>query len=32
VIGYFQSAGFRDVTVHEFVAGSLSRIAGAKAK
>jgi SAM-dependent methyltransferase len=32
VIGYFQAAGFRDVGVHEFIAGSLSRIAGAKAK
>ena len=32
VIGYFQAAGFGDVAVHEFIAGSLSRIAGAKAK
>ena len=26
------AAGFADVGVHEFVAGSLSRIAGTKAK
>ena len=32
VIGYFQAAGFGDIGVHEFIAGSLSRIAGAKAK
>ncbi len=32
VIGYFRAAGFEDVGVHEFIAGSLSRIAGAKAK
>jgi SAM-dependent methyltransferase len=32
VIGYFQAAGFADVAVHEFIAGSLSRIAGTKAK
>jgi SAM-dependent methyltransferase len=32
VIGYFRAAGFRDVAVHEFIAGSLSRIAGTKAK
>jgi SAM-dependent methyltransferase len=31
VIGYFRAAGFRDVAVHEFIAGSLSRIAGTKA-
>jgi SAM-dependent methyltransferase len=31
VIGYFRAAGFRDVTVHEFIAGSLSRIAGTRA-
>lgn len=32
VIGYFQAAGFKDVAVHEFIAGSLSRIAGTKPK
>jgi SAM-dependent methyltransferase len=32
VIGYFQAAGFADVGVHEFIAGSLSRIAGTKPK
>ena len=32
VIGYFRAAGFTDVGVHEFIAGSLSRIAGTKAK
>lgn len=32
VIGYFHSAGFKRVGVHEFIAGSLSRIAGTKAK
>ncbi len=32
VIGYFRAAGFADVGVHEFIAGSLSRIAGTKAK
>ncbi|MDO9297714.1 methyltransferase [Bradyrhizobium sp.] len=32
VIGYFRAAGFADVGVHEFIAGSLSRIAGSKAK
>jgi hypothetical protein len=26
------AAGFADVVVHEFIAGSLSRIAGTKAK
>jgi hypothetical protein len=31
VIGYFHAAGFKDVGVHEFIAGSLSRIAGTKA-
>ena len=31
VIGYFEAAGFLDVGVHEFIAGSLSRIAGTKA-
>lgn len=29
-IGYFESAGFEDVTVHEFIAGTLSRIVGTK--
>lgn len=29
-IGYFESAGFEQVTVHEFVAGTLSRIVGIK--
>jgi SAM-dependent methyltransferase len=32
VIGYFRAAGFTDVGVHEFISGSLSRIAGTKAK
>ncbi len=32
VIGYFRAAGFKDVGVHEFIAGSLSRIAGTKAR
>jgi hypothetical protein len=32
VIGYSKATGFVDVGVHEFVAGSLSRIAGTKAK
>lgn len=32
VIGYFRDAGFRNVAVHDFIAGSLSRIAGTKAK
>ena len=32
VIGYFRAAGFGDVGAHEFIAGSLSRIAGTKAK
>jgi len=31
VIGYFKAAGFRDVAVHEFIAGALSRITGTKA-
>jgi SAM-dependent methyltransferase len=31
-IGYFRAAGFGNVGVHEFIAGSLSRIAGTKAK
>jgi hypothetical protein len=30
VTGYFRAAGFLDVRVHEFIAGSLSRIAGTK--
>jgi hypothetical protein len=32
VIGYFEAAGFEDIGVHEFIAGSLSRIAGTKAR
>lgn len=32
VLGYFRTAGFSDVGAHEFIAGSLSRIAGTKAK
>ena len=32
VIGYFRAAGFGDVGTHEFIAGSLSRIAGTRAK
>ncbi len=32
VIGYFRAAGFADIGVHEFIAGSLSRIAGTRAK
>ena len=31
VTGYFCSAGFGDVAVHEFIPGSLSRIVGTKA-
>jgi ubiquinone/menaquinone biosynthesis C-methylase UbiE len=31
VIKYFRDAGFKDVTVHEFIAGALSRITGVKA-
>jgi hypothetical protein len=31
VIGYFRSAGFDEVGVHPFIAGSLSRITGTKA-
>lgn len=31
-ISYFRAAGFADVGVHEFIAGSLSRIAGTRAK
>ena len=30
VIGYFRSAGFADVAVHEFIPGSLSRITGTR--
>ena len=29
-IGYFVAAGFQNVTVHEFIAGTLSRIVGTK--
>jgi SAM-dependent methyltransferase len=29
-IGYFEQAGFTDIGVHEFVAGTLSRITGTK--
>jgi len=29
-IGYFEAAGFTDITVHEFVPGTLSRIVGTK--
>jgi SAM-dependent methyltransferase len=32
VIDYFRAAGFLHVGVHEFIAGSLSRIAGTKAQ
>lgn len=32
VIGYFRAAGFANVGVHEFIAGSLSRISGKKAR
>jgi SAM-dependent methyltransferase len=32
VTGYFRAAGFTDVSVHEFIPGSLSRIAGTKAR
>jgi SAM-dependent methyltransferase len=32
VTGYFRAARFTDVSVHEFIPGSLSRIAGTKAK
>ena len=31
VIGYFRAAGFVDVGLHEFIPGSLGRIAGTKA-
>jgi SAM-dependent methyltransferase len=31
VINYFRDAGFKDVAVHEFIAGALSRITGVKA-
>lgn len=31
VIGYFDAAGFRDVTVEAFIPGALSRIVGTKA-
>lgn len=31
VTGYFKAAGFRNVAVHEFIAGSLSRVTGTKA-
>lgn len=30
VLGYFRAAGFKDVGVHEFIAGSLSRVTGTK--
>jgi hypothetical protein len=30
VVGYLQGAGFRDVSVHEFVPGSLTRVSGTK--
>lgn len=30
VVGYFRAAGFREVGVHEFIAGSLSRVTGTK--
>ena len=30
VVGYFRAAGFKDVDVHEFIAGSLSRVTGTK--
>jgi hypothetical protein len=32
VINYFRDAGFHDVGVHEFIAGSLSRVTGTKAQ
>jgi hypothetical protein len=32
VLGYFRDAGFKDVAIHDFIAGSLSRITGTKAK
>ena len=32
VIGYFHAAGFTDVGLHEFIRGSLGRVAGTKAK
>lgn len=31
VLKYFREAGFKDVAVHEFIAGALSRITGTKA-
>lgn len=30
VMGYFRAAGFRDVALHEFIAGSLGRVVGTK--
>jgi len=30
VVGYFEDAGFRDVSVNEFVPGSLTRVTGTK--
>ena len=32
VLGYFRTAGFRDVGLHDFIPGSLSRVTGTKAK
>ncbi len=29
-IGYFEAAGFKNITVHEFIPGTLSRIVGTK--
>lgn len=31
VVGYFRAAGFKEVAVHEFIPGSLSRVVGTKA-
>ena len=31
VIGYFRAAGFAEVALHEFIPGSLGRVAGIKA-
>ena len=31
VLGYFRDAGFQDVALHDFIAGSLGRVTGTKA-
>ena len=32
MIGYFRAAGFTQVGLHEFIPGSLGRVAGTKAQ